>query len=112
MTSCVRATTLFGFFIGSLIGQLLVSLGGVDYYYLNVISLVDVSIAFIISWFLPMPKTTLFFYSSNTPREGAESSEDEPAIADSNNENVTKTSFIKRSALVSFLSLEAFCIWF
>jgi len=62
VTSYVRATTLFGLFIGSLLAQLLVSIIELEYFWLNVISLADVSIAFVIALFLPMPKTTLFFF--------------------------------------------------
>ena len=64
VTSCVRSTTLVGYFFGSILSQLLVSFAKLSYFYLNVISLVNVSIAFIISWFLPMPQTSLFFFAS------------------------------------------------
>ncbi|XP_069474084.1 thiamine transporter 2-like isoform X2 [Ambystoma mexicanum] len=62
VTSYCRSISLVGYTAGSVIGQLLVSLAGVSYYYLNVISLVSVSVAFITSLFLPMPKRTMFFH--------------------------------------------------
>ncbi|CAK8698310.1 unnamed protein product [Clavelina lepadiformis] len=65
VTSYIRSATLLGYFLASLLSQLLVSLADLSYYYLNVISLVNVSIAFVIALFLPMPKRTLFFYASN-----------------------------------------------
>ena len=78
VTSCVRATTLVGNFIGSLLSQLLVSLAHLDYFYLNVISLVNVSIAFVISCFLPMPRTSLFFFASTDSPEKLPADEAKP----------------------------------
>ena len=69
VTSLVRGTTLVGYFIGSLLSQLLVSLAYLDYFYLNVISLVNVFIAFFISLILPMPKTSLFFFAKKEKEE-------------------------------------------
>lgn len=65
VTSFVRGSTLVGYFVASLLSQLLVSLANLDYYYLNVISLVNVSIAFLIALALPMPKTSLFFFAKS-----------------------------------------------
>ena len=50
-------------------GQLLVSLAGLSYFYLNVISLASVSVAFLFSLFLPMPKKSMFFHA--TPSQEA-----------------------------------------
>lgn len=52
-----------GYFVASLLSQLLVSLADLDYYYLNVISLVNVSISFLIALALPIPRTSLFFFA-------------------------------------------------
>uniref|UniRef100_H2ZIX4 Major facilitator superfamily (MFS) profile domain-containing protein n=1 Tax=Ciona savignyi TaxID=51511 RepID=H2ZIX4_CIOSA len=71
VTSYVRSTTLIGLFLGSLIGQLLVLFAGVTYFDLNIMSLVNVSVAFIISCFLPMPKRTLFFFSNDEDVSGS-----------------------------------------
>nr|CAB3266128.1 thiamine transporter 1-like [Phallusia mammillata] len=65
VTSYVRASTLLGLFIGSVLSQMLYSLAHLSYYYLHIISLVNVSIAFLISLFLPIPKKTIFFYISD-----------------------------------------------
>lgn len=62
VTSYCRSITLVGFTIASVLGQLLVSLAGVSYFYLNVISLVSVSIAFVCSLVLPMPRKSMFFH--------------------------------------------------
>uniref|UniRef100_H2XQC9 Major facilitator superfamily (MFS) profile domain-containing protein n=2 Tax=Ciona intestinalis TaxID=7719 RepID=H2XQC9_CIOIN len=71
VTSYVRSTTLIGLFLGSLIGQLLVLFADVTYFDLNIFSLVNVSIAFVISWFLPMPKKTLFFFTEEEDMSGS-----------------------------------------
>ncbi|XP_039261582.2 thiamine transporter 2-like [Styela clava] len=64
-TSYVRTSTKVGLFISALLSQLLVSLARLDYYYLNVISLINVSIGFVISLFLPFPSRSLYFYGQN-----------------------------------------------
>lgn len=61
-TSYVRSSTQVGLFIGAVMAQLLVSVANVDYLVLNYISLVNVSIGFIISLFLPNAKRSLYFY--------------------------------------------------
>ncbi|XP_063779862.1 thiamine transporter 2 isoform X2 [Pseudophryne corroboree] len=62
VTSYCRSITLVGFAVASVLGQLLVSLAGISYFYLNVISLVSVSVAFVSSWLLPMPRKSMFFH--------------------------------------------------
>lgn len=62
VTSYCRSATLIGFTVGSIIGQMMVSLGNWSLFSLNVVTLICVSIAFVISWFLPMPKKSLFFH--------------------------------------------------
>lgn len=61
-TSYVRSSTQLGLFIGSVMSQLLVSVANVDYLFLNYVSLVNVSIGFVISMFLTYPKHSLYFY--------------------------------------------------
>ncbi|KAK2108339.1 hypothetical protein P7K49_013504 [Saguinus oedipus] len=58
-----RSITLVAYTAGSVLAQLLVSLANLSYFYLNVISLASVSIAFICSLFLPMPKKSMFFHA-------------------------------------------------
>ncbi|XP_075710021.1 thiamine transporter 1 [Rhinoderma darwinii] len=62
VTSYCRTATLTGFTVGSVTGQVLVSLANWSLFSLNVISLISVSIAFSTSWFLPMPMKSLFFH--------------------------------------------------
>uniref|UniRef100_A0A8C3W5Z1 Thiamine transporter 2 n=1 Tax=Catagonus wagneri TaxID=51154 RepID=A0A8C3W5Z1_9CETA len=64
-----RSITLVAYTLASVLAQLLVSLASLPYFYLNVISLVSVSMAFLFSLFLPMPKKSLFFHAK--PRTDA-----------------------------------------
>ncbi|KAJ1090302.1 hypothetical protein NDU88_003435 [Pleurodeles waltl] len=76
VTSYCRSISLVGYTAGSVMGQLLVSLGGVSYFYLNVISLCSVGVAFIASLFLPMPKRSMFFHKKPS-KETLETGENE-----------------------------------
>ncbi|XP_053565826.1 thiamine transporter 2 [Bombina bombina] len=62
VTSYCRSITLIGFTVAAVLGQILVSLAGVSYFYLNAISLISVSVASVSSFFLPMPKRSMFFH--------------------------------------------------
>ncbi|XP_078062082.1 thiamine transporter 2 [Mustelus asterias] len=62
VTSYCRSITLVAYTLGSILGQVLVSVWNVPYFYLNVISLVSVSVAFLSSIPLPMPKASMFFH--------------------------------------------------
>ncbi|XP_051042104.1 thiamine transporter 1 isoform X2 [Phodopus roborovskii] len=62
VTSYCRSATLVGFTVGSVLGQILVSVAGWSLFNLNVISLTCVSVAFAVAWFLPMPQKSLFFH--------------------------------------------------
>lgn len=64
VTGYCRSVTLFGSTVGSLMGQLLLSLGKVPLYWLVVITLTSSALAFVAPWFLPMPKRSLFFHKS------------------------------------------------
>ncbi|XP_069492581.1 thiamine transporter 1 [Ambystoma mexicanum] len=66
VTSYCRTATLAGFTVGSVTGQLLVSLAGWSLFSLNVISLTCVSVAFATAWFLPMPQKSLFFHQRSS----------------------------------------------
>ncbi|KAF0881789.1 thiamine transporter 2 [Crocuta crocuta] len=57
-----RSVTLVAYTLASVLAQLLVSLASLSYFYLNVISLVSVSVAFLFSLFLPMPEKSMFFH--------------------------------------------------
>ncbi|XP_007420505.1 thiamine transporter 2 isoform X2 [Python bivittatus] len=67
VTGYCRSITLVASTMGSLLGQLLVSLGQVLYFYLNAITLASVSVAFISSFFLPMPQKSMFFHRKSSP---------------------------------------------
>ncbi|XP_044288927.1 thiamine transporter 2 [Varanus komodoensis] len=66
-TGYCRSITLVASTMGSLLGQLLVSLAHVSYFYLNAISLASVSVAFLSSFFLPMPQKSMFFHRKPSP---------------------------------------------
>ncbi|KAM4771174.1 thiamine transporter 2-like [Rhinophrynus dorsalis] len=66
VTSYCRSITLVGFTVAAVLGQILVSLAGVSYFYLNVITLTSVSLAFVASLFLPMPSKSMFFHRKET----------------------------------------------
>ncbi|KAM5164128.1 thiamine transporter 2 [Mantella aurantiaca] len=82
VTSYCRSITLVGFTVASVLGQLLVSLAGVSYFYLNVISLVSVSIGFLCSLLLPMPKRSMFFHRKETGNTTGKKSEDSKPTRD------------------------------
>ncbi|XP_025742601.1 thiamine transporter 2 isoform X1 [Callorhinus ursinus] len=63
VSSYCRSITLVAYTAASVLAQLLVSLASLSYFYLNVISLVSVSVAFLLSLFLPMPKKSMFFHA-------------------------------------------------
>ncbi|XP_021255048.1 coiled-coil domain-containing protein 181-like isoform X2 [Numida meleagris] len=66
VTSYCRSATLVGYTVGSVCGQLLMSLAEWSLFSLNVISLTSISIAFGTAWFLPMPRKSLFFHHAAT----------------------------------------------
>nr|XP_033477397.1 thiamine transporter 2-like [Epinephelus lanceolatus] len=70
VTSYVRGAMLLGYAVGALLSQLLVSFG-VSLYCLAVVSLTSVSVALITSFFLPMPKTSLFFKGTYSAQQGS-----------------------------------------
>ncbi|KAM6179016.1 thiamine transporter 2-like [Rhynchocyon petersi] len=59
-----RSVTLVAYTVASVLGQVLVSLADVSYFYLHVLTTVCVSIAFLFSLFLPMPKKSMFFHAT------------------------------------------------
>ncbi|XP_013926865.1 PREDICTED: thiamine transporter 1 [Thamnophis sirtalis] len=62
VTSYCRSAALVGYTVGSVCGQVLVSVVGWSLFSLNVVSLTSVSIAFAIAWSLPMPQKSFFFH--------------------------------------------------
>nr|XP_005993082.1 PREDICTED: thiamine transporter 2-like [Latimeria chalumnae] len=65
VTSYCRSITLVGYTIGSTLKQTRSSPKVLSYFYLVTISLSSTSVAFISSFFLPMPSKSMFFYKSN-----------------------------------------------
>uniref|UniRef100_A0A8C0CDZ6 Uncharacterized protein n=1 Tax=Balaenoptera musculus TaxID=9771 RepID=A0A8C0CDZ6_BALMU len=63
VSSYCRSATLVAYTVASVLAQLLVSLANLSYFYLNVISLASVSMTFLFSLFLPMPKKSMFFHA-------------------------------------------------
>ncbi|KAJ8003902.1 hypothetical protein DPEC_G00153220 [Dallia pectoralis] len=70
VTGYCRSITLLGSAVGSLAGQLLVSVADTPLFYLGVITLVSASLAFVAPWFLPMPNKSLFFHKSKGTEGG------------------------------------------
>lgn len=70
VTSYSRTATLVGFTVGSVLGQILISVAGWSLFSLNVISLTCVSVAFAVAWFLPMPQKSLFFHHVHSTCQG------------------------------------------
>ncbi|XP_062438768.1 thiamine transporter 2-like [Rhea pennata] len=68
-TSYCRSITLVAATVAAVLGQLLVSLAHVSYFYLNAITLASLSLAFVCSFFLPMPQKSMFFHR----KDGADS---------------------------------------
>ncbi|XP_068001651.1 thiamine transporter 2 isoform X2 [Melanerpes formicivorus] len=66
-TSYCRSVTLAAATIAATLGQLLVSLAHVSYFHLNAITLASVSLAFVCSFFLPMPQKSMFFHRKDSP---------------------------------------------
>lgn len=110
VTGYCRSVTLFGSAIGSLTGQLLLSIAKVQLLHLVIITLASFSVAFVAPWFLPMPKRSLFFHKS--PGEGQEKSRsNSSALLEKVEDSETKVPLTAQSAatvrrqLVTFKSI-------
>ncbi|KAM3616507.1 uncharacterized protein V6R79_019096 [Siganus canaliculatus] len=77
-TGYLRSAMLTGYTFGAGLGQMLISLAGVDYFYINAITLGVVSMAFLISLSLPMPKRSLFFKAKEAAAVGSLSQQEGP----------------------------------
>ncbi|NWT62319.1 S19A3 protein, partial [Erythrocercus mccallii] len=67
VTSYCRSVTLVAATVAAALGQLLVSLAHVSYFYLNAITLASVALAFLCAFFLPMPQRSMFFHRKDGP---------------------------------------------
>ncbi|KAI5108892.1 thiamine transporter 1, partial [Silurus meridionalis] len=82
VTGFCRSVTLLGSAVGSMVGQILVSVGQVSLLTLSIITLSSSCLAFLAPWFLPMPSKSLFFHhgesvpQDKTAKGPADKSED------------------------------------
>ncbi|XP_051252856.1 solute carrier family 19 member 3b [Dicentrarchus labrax] len=77
-TGYLRSAMLAGYTFGASLGQILISLAGVDYFYINAITLGIVSMSFLVSFWLPMPQRSLFFKGKKAAAVGLESQQGGP----------------------------------
>ncbi|XP_067364841.1 solute carrier family 19 member 3b [Channa argus] len=75
-TGYLRSAMLAGYTFGASLGQVLVSLAGLDYFYINTITLGIVSMAFLVSLWLPMPQRSMFFKEQTAAAVGAQQPEE------------------------------------
>ncbi|KAG7321540.1 hypothetical protein KOW79_014398 [Hemibagrus wyckioides] len=75
-TSFCRSAQLIGYTVGSVAGQILLSLELMSYYYILVFTLVLISISSIAVLLLPMPSTSMFFHQSKRREEDMNQEED------------------------------------
>lgn len=66
VTSYCRSIQLLGYTVGSVLGQILVSLDLMSFNDITVFTLVLTSIALFTSFFLPMPQHSMFFHRKHT----------------------------------------------
>ncbi|XP_041662128.1 solute carrier family 19 member 3b [Cheilinus undulatus] len=95
-TGYLRSAMLAGYTFGASLGQVLVSLAGVDYFYINAITLGIVSMAFLISFWLPMPQRTLFFKGEKAAAVGPLSQQEGPLGAHGPEEPMTDVGGVGR----------------
>uniref|UniRef100_A0A452HKC0 Uncharacterized protein n=2 Tax=Gopherus TaxID=38771 RepID=A0A452HKC0_9SAUR len=106
VTSYCRSITLVSTTVAAVLGQLLVSLAELSYFYLNAISLASLSLAFLASFFLPMPKKSMFFHKNHIPEipqgtMGQDTMSNAPSINEQpscqEDKDVVKSSVISRT---------------
>ncbi|XP_077579116.1 solute carrier family 19 member 3b [Stigmatopora nigra] len=81
-TGYLRSAMLFGYTFGSGLGQILISSAGLNYFYINAITLGVVSVAFLISFWLPWPQKSMFFKGRETAALGQQSQQEVPGKPD------------------------------
>ncbi|XP_061924310.1 solute carrier family 19 member 3b [Entelurus aequoreus] len=80
-TGYLRSAVLFGYTFGAGLGQILISLAGLDYFHINAITLGVVSVAFLLSFWLPKPKRSMFFKGRKAVALGQKSQQTRPVGA-------------------------------
>ncbi|XP_075998846.1 solute carrier family 19 member 3b [Genypterus blacodes] len=88
-TGYLRSAMLAGYTFGASLGQVLVSLAGMDLFYINAITLGIMSIAFLVSFWLPMPQRGMFFKGENVAPECLQSQQEGTVWSDALKEAVT-----------------------
>ncbi|KAM7413337.1 hypothetical protein PAMA_020635 [Pampus argenteus] len=81
-TGYLRSAMLAGYTFGASLGQVLISLAEVDYFYINAVSLGFVSIAFLITFWLPMPQRSMFFKEKKVAALDLQSQQEGPVGAE------------------------------
>ncbi|KAM3875351.1 solute carrier family 19 member 3b [Diretmus argenteus] len=81
-TGYLRSAMLAGYTFGATLGQLLVSLTGMDYFHLNLITLGIMFVAFTIPCYLPMPKRSIFFKGNRAAAVGSQSQQEGAEVTD------------------------------
>uniref|UniRef100_A0A3P8TPD7 Solute carrier family 19 member 3b n=1 Tax=Amphiprion percula TaxID=161767 RepID=A0A3P8TPD7_AMPPE len=77
-TGYLRSAMLAGYTTGASLGQVLISIAGVDYFYINALTLGILSIAFLITFWLPMPQRSMFFKGEKAAAVGSQSQQEGP----------------------------------
>ncbi|XP_067454259.1 thiamine transporter 2-like [Thunnus thynnus] len=123
VTSYVTGAILVGYAVGALLGQLLVSFGGVSLYCLGVVTLSSVSVALMTSFFLPMPETTLFHKGTYSAQQVNSGEDTEDSVSQDSSiwtKSVKATKYVKKmlrrllsdcKECYSSAAVLFFCIW-
>ncbi|XP_022048275.2 solute carrier family 19 member 3b [Acanthochromis polyacanthus] len=77
-TGYLRSAMLAGYTTGASLGQVLISVAGVDYFYINALTLGIVSVAFLITFWLPMPQRSMFFKGKRDAAVGSQFQQEGP----------------------------------
>ncbi|KAF7656499.1 hypothetical protein LDENG_00040080 [Lucifuga dentata] len=81
-TGYLRSAMLAGYTFGASLGQALISLAGMDYFYINAITLGIMSVAFLVSFWLPMPQRSMLFKGKKAGTVGSQSQQEGPVGVD------------------------------
>lgn len=109
-TGYLRGAMMAGYTFGASLGQVLLSVAGLDLFYLNAITLGLEIVAFLISLCLPMPKTSLFFKGAQTPPTGKDSLVQDSGAGWCSRENIIRAGHLLwRSFKESYSSSKLIC---
>ena len=75
VTSFTRVAILLGIFTSSVVGQLCVTYDWLDYRQLNILSLVSVSLATLVSLLLPNVDSSIYFHTNKHSQKETDSNE-------------------------------------